>query len=74
MEQKEWNIRSKNLIKAELHKRGIDYIDLAKKMNAIGIPETQMNIANKINRGTFNFTFALQVFEAIGLKNLRLED
>ena len=74
MDAKEWNNKAKNIIKAELSKKGIDYIELAKKLNKIGVEETQMNIANKINRGTFNFTFALQIFEALGIENLRLKD
>lgn len=74
MTQKDWNNKAKNMIKAELHKRGIDYIELAKRLNEIGIEENQMNIANKINRGTFNFTFALQIFEVLDMEILRLKD
>ena len=74
MDKKVWENKAKNMIKAELQKRGIDYIELAKKLNDIGIEENQENIANKINRGTFNFTFALQVFEVLDMKILRLKD
>ena len=69
----EWNSRAKRLIKSELAKREIDYIKLAELMNAIGVDEKQVNIANKINRGTFSFSFALQIFKAIGVKNLDLQ-
>jgi len=74
MDNKDWNTKAKNMIKAELSKRGIDYIELAEKLNEIGIEETQMNIANKINRGTFNFTFALQIFKVLNMDTLRLKD
>ncbi len=40
----------------------------------VGIDETKANIANKLSRGTFSFIFALQIFEAIGIKTLRLKD
>jgi len=70
----DWNSRAKRLIKSELAKREIDYIKLAKLMEAIGVDEKQANIANKINRGTFSFSFALQIFEAIGVENLNLKD
>lgn len=70
----EWNSRAKRLIKSELAKREIDYIKLAELMRAIGVDEKQANIANKINRGTFSFGFALQVFKAIGINNLDLKD
>ena len=74
MDTKEWNNKAKNMIKAELSKRGIDYIELAKKLNNIGVEENQMNIANKIKRGTFNFTFALQIFDVLDIDTLRLKD
>ncbi len=70
----EWNSRAKRLIKSELAKREIDYIKLAELMNAIGVDEKQVNIANKINRGTFSLCFALQIFKAIGVNNLDLKD
>ena len=70
----EWNSKAKRLIKSELAKREIDYIKLAKLMKDIGIDEKQVNIANKINRGTFSFSFALQIFKAIGVNNLDLKD
>ena len=74
MDSKDWNNKAKNMIKAELSKRGIDYIELVKRLNKIDVEENQMNIANKINRGTFNFTFALQIFEALEMDTVRLKD
>ncbi len=70
----DWNSKAKRIIKSELAKREIDYIKLAKLMKAIGVDEKQANIANKINRGTFSFSFALQIFEAIGVEHLNLKD
>ena len=37
----------------------------------IGVDENKMNIANKLNRGKFNFVLALQIFKALGLKKLK---
>lgn len=70
----DWNSRAKRLIKSELAKREIDYIKLAELMNAIGVDEKQVNIANKINRGAFSLGFALQVFKAIGVEQIDLKD
>ena len=66
--------RAKSMIKSELAKKDIDYIELSQKLKEIGIEETQTNLANKINRGTFSLIFALQVFDVLGLKTLRLKD
>ena len=66
--------RAKSIIKSELAKKDMDYIELSKRLKEIGIEETQTNLANKINRGTFSLIFALQVFDVLGLKTLRLKD
>ena len=66
--------RAKSMIKSELAKKNIDYIELSKRLKEMGIEETQTNLANKINRGTFSLIFALQVFDVIGLNTLRLKD
>ncbi|MCG3709107.1 DUF6471 domain-containing protein [Aliarcobacter butzleri] len=70
----DWRNRAKSIIKSELVKQDIDYIELSKRLKRIGIYDTQINLANKINRGTFSFLFALQIFEVIGVKALRLKD
>jgi len=66
--------RAKSMIKSELAKKNMDYIELSKRLNEIGVKETQTNLANKINRGAFSLIFALQVFDVLGLKTLRLKD
>ncbi len=68
----DWKDRAKALIKTELAKQNIDYIELSERLAKIGVKDTQINLANKINRGTFSFTFALQIFKAIGVRNLDL--
>ena len=70
----DWKNKAKSIIKSELVKKDVDYIELSKRLKAIGITETQTNLANKINRGTFSFIFVLQIFKALGLKKLNLED
>jgi hypothetical protein len=68
----EWEERVKGLLKAELKRRGVGYRDLAEKLTAMGIPETERNIANKISRGGFTAVFLVQCLEAIGATDLRL--
>lgn len=62
------------IIKIEIIKQDLDYEQLAQKMGDIGIDETKANIANKLHRGTFSFAYALQIFKALGLKKINLED
>ncbi len=70
----EWQERTKNLLKGELKRRGVSYIDLAKKLSEIGVEETDRNIANKISRGGFSAVFLLQCLKAIDCSVVRLDD
>ena len=74
MTQDEWYIKAKAIIKSELAKQDISYEKLSDMLHDIGVDENNMNIANKLNRGKFSFGFALQIFKALGLKKLNLED
>jgi len=70
----DWKNRAKALIKTELAKQNMDFKELSDKLKEIGVKEDNVNLSNKINRATFSFIFALQIFEAIGIKTLRLKD
>jgi hypothetical protein len=63
---------SKAILKAELKRRNIGYRELAEKLSAMGSPESDRNIANKISRGGFTAGFFLQCLVAIGAKEVRL--
>jgi hypothetical protein len=68
----EYEEKAKNLLKAEMKRRGLGYRDLAEKLTAMGVPETERNLANKISRGGFSGAFFLQCLDAIGCDSLRL--
>ena len=70
----EYETRAKNLLKAELKRKGMTYAQLAEKLGELGVQETERNINNKISRGGFTAAFFLQCLKAIGVTNLRLED
>ncbi len=72
--RKDWRAKVKGLLKAELKRRDLSYADLADKLAAIGVKESQRNISNKISRGTFTAIFFVQCMEAIGCKTIHLED
>jgi hypothetical protein len=67
-----WVAMSQSILKAELKRREIGYRELAEKLTAMGTPETDRNIANKISRGGFTAAFFLECLEAIGCQTLRL--
>ncbi|MER9849068.1 DUF6471 domain-containing protein [Mesorhizobium sp. M0106] len=49
--QVRFETRAKNLLKAELKRRGFTYAQLAEKLAAMDIHETERNLNNKISRG-----------------------
>lgn len=68
----QWNQLAAQIIKSELTKRGMKYHDLARHLKLMGINETQASIASKMSRGTFSFTFVLQVMSVLGIEKLDL--
>jgi hypothetical protein len=74
MPSKDWAETAKALLKAELKRRNVGYRELAEKLTAMGTPDSERNIANKISRGGFTAAFFLQCLRAIGCSVLRLED
>lgn len=69
-----WTPRVKNMLKAELKRRGVSYRDLAEKLTAMGTPESERNLSNKIARGTFTAAFFVHCLVAVGAATLRLDD
>ena len=73
MDDEEWKKNAKNMLKAELKRRGIDYEMLVAKLKAIGVDENYNSVNTKLNRGSFSFVFALQCFKAMDAKEIRLD-
>ncbi|MGR9012030.1 MAG: DUF6471 domain-containing protein [Gammaproteobacteria bacterium] len=72
MQTQDWKSSAKNILKAELTRKGVDYETLVKKLNELGVDENYNSINTKINRGTFTFQFFLQCMKAIGVDNVHL--
>ena len=70
----DWSAHVKGILKAELKRKHIGYRDLAEKLTAMGIPESEANIANKISRGGFTAVFFVQCLTAIGAHTVRLHE
>ena len=68
----EWQSRVKGILKAELKRQDVSYKELSIKLNALGIEESEKNIANKLARGSFTAVFFVQCLTAIGCQTVRL--
>lgn len=66
----EFETKAKNLLKAELKRKGVTYAQLAEKLAAMGVHENERNLNNKISRGGFTAAFLLQCLQAIGTQEI----
>ena len=69
-----WEDRAKALLKSEIKRRNLTYVQVVEKLAAIGIQEDERNFRNKVARGKFTAAFLLQCLEAIGAQTVRLDD
>jgi hypothetical protein len=69
----DWNARAANLLKSELKRKGMTYAGLVVALAGIGVEEKEVNVRNKLSRGTFTAAYLLQCMESIGSKALRLD-
>lgn len=68
----DWKAKAKGVLRAELARQDLSYADLAKKLAEIGIKDNELNIKNKIGRGSFTAVFLLQCLAAIGVHTIHL--
>ena len=72
--EKELGERTARFLKGELKRAGVTYAELARRLEAHGLHETEASITSKLARGTFAATFFLACLAAIGSTAIRLED
>ncbi len=68
-----WGEKAKRLLRAQMALKGVTAGQLAEKLTAMGVRETEKNVANKIARGGFTAAFFLQCLSVLGVQNLSLE-
>lgn len=71
---KDWKAQVKGMLKAELKRQNLSYADLVEKLAAIGVKDSERNIANRISRGSFTAVFFVQCMQAIGCQTIRIGD
>lgn len=72
--EKELAERAARFLKGELKRAGVTYAELARRLEAHGLRETEASITSKLARGTFAATFLLASAAAIGRDAIRLDD
>ena len=67
----EYEARAKNLLKAEIKRKGMTYAQLAEALGELGVQETERNLNNKISRGGFSAAFLLECLDALEVREVR---
>jgi hypothetical protein len=73
MSENDWKDYARGLIKSEIARRNLNYIEIADRLEKIGVHETPQNLSNKIGRGTFGAIFMLQILQVIGCDELQIK-
>jgi hypothetical protein len=71
---KAWEEMAMRMIKSSLSLKGVNYPELAKRLQQLGVEETPSSLSTKINRGAFKAAFMLQVLKAIDMKHFTIPD
>ncbi len=70
----DWHGEVKGILRGELKRRNMTYRELAERLAALGVHETERNITNKVSRGGFSAVFFVQCLRAMGCKMIRLRE
>jgi len=65
--EKDWAKHAKNILRAELTRKGVTVRELARRLD-----QDDKILANKISRGKFTAAFMFECLEAIGVSDLRV--
>lgn len=70
-----WHDEARRIIRSEMERRDISYKQLVHLLETQAGPPldfaaTERNLISRISRGTFSFSFALQILRAMGVRSL----
>lgn len=68
----EWSDRVRRYLKAELKRHDVGYAELATRLKAQGMDETEASVTNKIARGKFTAMFFVASLKAIGCETVHV--
>jgi hypothetical protein len=72
-ERTAWEARARGLLRSEMARRNVTYVQLVERLAAIGVDEKERNLRNKVSRGKFTAGFLLQCLAALEVPQLRLD-
>ena len=60
-----WEELVKNVLRAEMMRRGVSYSHLVERLSLLGIEDNELNLRNKVSRGRFTAVFLMQCLKAL---------
>jgi len=72
-ERTDWEAKARGIIRGEMARQNVTYAQLAEKLEALGVGETERNLRNKVSRGKFTAAFLLACLAALGAAEVRLQ-
>ncbi|WP_432815117.1 DUF6471 domain-containing protein [Sphingorhabdus sp.] len=72
IEEKVWEEMVKNILRAEMMRRGVSFAGLVERLADHGIEDNELNLRNKVSRGRFTAVFFIQCMQALGVDLLQL--
>ena len=72
IEGKVWEKMVKNILRAEMMRRGVSYAGLAERLQEQGVEDNELNLRNKVSRGRFTAVFFIQCMQALGVDLLQI--
>lgn len=67
-DEKSWEEMAKNILRAEMMRRGVSYLTLAERLAEYGVSDNELNLRNKVSRGRFTAVFLMQCLTALGVE------
>jgi hypothetical protein len=74
MSTEDWDKIGRKILRVELEKHSMNYVQLHAALKNIGIEESLPSMRNKFARGKFSATFFIQCLIAMGVDTLRLPE
>ncbi len=68
----DYYLKSRQILREEMKRRGITIDELVVRLTAIGSPELPRSLTEKISRGRFQMAFFMQCMTAMGVESLTL--
>ena len=69
----DWADAATRLVRGELAREKLTLAELAQRLRALGLEETEGSVKNKLHRGTFSAAFLLQCLAALDRTRLDVD-